>query len=1208
MLMRSVPALALIAFLALSTISMLISIVPPALAETNYSLEVLNTSIAPGEYVAYKVSYYGVGPYSVYIYLYTITGGLCSAIENIAEKLGTSPLALMESVWSENKVNKAPYQAYGYTVWIYNRLERKGLTASSTATVLRLRLVDLVTSVPRALENAPTSMLNLSLPYLAIGGASSGLPKICTMVAVCSALGCHYAFKSLLVVPLVMVKPRFESYYPCTLHLDTKDRKVFIELDVWGAVGLKVVGIDITSFGKKVLELSGADLSKYLLPGSRVMPDSAGHIAMYIDASKLSLGPGLYNVTIEFGTQLPSLAGLPKYFSQAAHVGLHSYIEWYHYTSGAIYLYMPYRSPAMMELSPVVMIGGAVAYPAPGLAVTFGKYSGYISRLVIAVAGVGSRSVDIVLKPLTKFSNEYVWAKSVRPPAVVPMESPSNMTGGLYTIVLRDAVTGKVLPYNKLCSIYTLAVDPLVEVIKGSTQPTVNETTMRIVVEKGVGPIILHIYGFAKGPRNITVYTLNSTSGKPVKLIAAAKEYRFPQKITELAKTNVNGAATIYVYAPLSSKLVGGRNVLLVTDGVVNASSYGYILPTVYWKKMPKAVSGKVELPGVNLTSPVVSAIHSAYGQLVLVVEGKPVDYLGDTVYVNAFAVPPSSAINVSIAEPSGAVLYSVCTSLPCTFAVPPLPEGSYSIVAHFKLSKPVAGLAPGAWLSATARFFNETFYLVSSMVVKPKILLVKLGALHGSKHLPIQKLVKETTVVKTGPFEGLDIALVLGTGFAPNDSVEAVLLNDTVVLMNVNANSIKLWSTNELGELVSSVGVPALLVPIMQSGLYAVTIVGEKSGASEPAYMIVVDRTVEAAKMVMSAVTAMRYAVEDELRALSSEIYILSTSLTSVIEALANETGALSSSVQSLGTNLASKISELEKLYTASYANLSKALSDIESGIEALSTSVKTIQSGLGAVSTNISTIKSGLEELKSSVSELRSALAALGESISALPTKIVTPLSLEIEKASKNVTATVSRVGSELSKALLSVNSSISSSIASLGTLVKSVELALEKSIASNTSALEKLVGQGFSRVMLGMAALSSEVKSVAKTLSSVNSLLLSMNATLGTLATKAQVQSLASALSSKISELSTSISAKLSTISSRLSDLSSKVSNVQSALTKVAKASQVAELSAKVSGVSSKLGTVQGLIIATLILAIIAAVSSSIALAQLRKGRAG
>jgi len=1213
--MRKCLGLALLALITFSALSIGISVVPQLLAQTGYSLKVLNTSIAPGEYVDYSLTYYGTGPYNVYVYIYAITGGLCSDVLSIAKKLGTTPLALMESVWSKNKVDKAPYRVYGYTIWAYNRLEKKNLAASGSPVTFRLRLVDLITSVPKSLENAPASMLNLSLPYLGIGGTVNHLPTICTMVAVCSSLGCSYSFKNLLVIPLVMVKPRFEAFYPCTMHLNAAAKKLFIELDVWGVVGARVTGIEIASHGKEVMSISGSSLLDYLVLNSNIVPNSAGHIALYLGASKLSLPDGLYNVSLSFNVTYPTLVGVPKHYSITYHLASAKYTalltEWYYYIDGVKYLYLPYTGLAMVSIRPIVLIGGALKKPVPWAAITYGKYSGYVSRLVIAVAGVKASSVDIVLKPVTKFSREYVWASNVKPPAAVSMEKPSNMTAGVYAVLIRNAATGKYIEYSKECSIYALGVLPIVEVVKSVAQPVVNESTSRIVVEKGVGPIVLHIYGFAKGPRTVEVYTLNSTSGKPVKLIAAAKEYHFPQKIVEVAKTSPNGAATVYVYVPLSTSLVGGKNVLLVTDGIVKAKNVSYILPTVYWRKLSTTVTGKAKLPGVDLASPIVTAIDRVYGQVLLVGEGKPLDHLGDTIYVNAFAAPPSSVTEINITSPTGISIYEVCTSIPCTFAVPPLPKGEYSVVAYFKLSKPVMGLAPGSWLAASASFFNTTFYTVSKMVVVPKVVLVKLGALPKAKPLPVLKLVRRTTLVKETPFEGLDVALVLGTGFAPNDSVVAVLLNGTDALMSVDYHSIELWSTNALGEIVSSVGKPALYIPIMQSGLYAITVVGKKSGSSEPAYMRIVDRTLVAARMVMGAVSTMRYAIEDELRALSSEIYVVSTSLTSVIEALANETGALSTSVSNLGTQLSSKIVELEKVYRASYANLSRALNEIESGIVELSKSVKTLQSGIGTVSANITAVQSSLGKLRASVAELSKALALLRASVSALPSKIVNPLSLEISKASKNVTKSIAAVGSELKSTLISVNSSIESSIASLETVVKSVGSAIESSIASNTTALEKLINERYSSLKAGIESLSSEARAISRTLGSISSLLESMNATLGTLATRAQVQSLEKVMLSKFSALSSSVAsanAKLSAVSSSLSVLNKKVSSVELALTKVAKASQVEQLSKRVSGVSSRLGIVQGLIIATLILSIIAAVSSSIALAQLRRGRQG
>ncbi|MEM4827851.1 MAG: hypothetical protein QXK07_07430, partial [Desulfurococcaceae archaeon] len=203
---------------------------------------------------------------------------------------------------------------------------------------------------------------------------------------------------------------------------------------------------------------------------------------------------------------------------------------------------------------------------------------------------------------------------------------------------------------------------------------------------------------------------------------------------------------------------------------------------------------------------------------LIVTRNGEPFDYLGDILEIVVLdGLEPGEKVNVSLVGPDLIELY-IGTAGPggklnLSQTIPSIPYGDYTVVID---------LPERGYSIQIPWYADET---ITNFTVYPKIVVTRLDSLE----VPV---VVGSTAVR-----------VFGSGFQPGRSGFVVLLNNTDSIASVNYHSYLFWTVNDDGILVGPGGAqPGITVPLLEPGVYSITLYRENYGVIEAGYVYVVN------------------------------------------------------------------------------------------------------------------------------------------------------------------------------------------------------------------------------------------------------------------------------------------------------------------------------------------------------------------------------
>ncbi|MEM0001702.1 MAG: hypothetical protein QW211_02265 [Desulfurococcaceae archaeon] len=415
-------------------------------------------------------------------------------------------------------------------------------------------------------------------------------------------------------------------------------------------------------------------------------------------------------------------------------------------------------------------------------------------------------------------------------------------------------------------------------------------------------------------------------------------------------------------------------------------------------------------------------------------------DYLGDYVIVTVYGLQPgekllkvylgASEVRSDLWFPSAPVA-DAQGILTFKFLVPSIPQGTYVV----RIVTSVAGEIIAVWEKNTTINYVE---------VVPKLLLVTLDSnlTSGRAILPI--------------LVGSGIVRVIGTGFKPGITMDAVIVNMTDAMRMILAN-VRYWSVDEKGILVGGKFAgqdiyPAILFPVMQPGKYEIRL-GYYDGAtpllSDPGFIYVVNNLT-----FVATVNDVNKVITTVNTGLSNMQTFINTTMTQ----LANQINT------ALGT-LASK-SDIDKVLTA--------ISDVKSAVVSVNSTVAAVGS---KVDTAVTTINSALASVRS---DLSGSILAVAGKVDAILDKVtviydnVTMIGIKIEKLD-NVVTKLDSLASQLAGAVNSINA-LSSKLDDLSRKVDAATSDVKTAVANVGNAVNAVSGK--------VDAVSSKVDNVGGT----------------------------------------------------------------------------------------------------------------------------
>ncbi len=665
--------------------------------------------------------------------------------------------------------------------------------------------------------------------------------------------------------------------------------------------------------------------------------------------------------------------------------------------------------------------------------------------------------------------------------------------------------------------------------------------------------VTLAAYGYGPAPNTLTI-----TLDKKLKIATVP-----------LGK---DGNATFTIILP--------KNVTYGAHYLWGRDSYGYeyslaiiVGSKAYWIKLP--------LPKVMVNT-ATNIVTAGYNGKTLIVCPYPVqfignaltytvrytgkcDYLGDEIEVVVSGLSPGDKIVVYFGNVEVATAVANSSGIAvASFTVPTLPQGSYEI----KVVTPYGTLYP--------QFFNGTMFLSVPAVIEPKIVLTDLN---NESLLP----------VLVGP----GIVKVIGTGFPVGAGFDAVLINGTDAITTFAAN-IRMWTTNDYGELVSTGGgAPAIYLPVLQPGAYEISLVytvGSTTEVSAAGVVYVVNNVsiVATSNELAKAISTLEAGLNDLAKMMSSAEASVLSAIKSLEGSLSKYSATLNSIVNSLNSvsskveSLASQVSDLKSYVANEIDNLKSEISAVSKTVSSLASiadEVKTLKSSIASLSETATKIEDIATKLSSSVSSITSTLSSISTKISDLSSAVST-----IESSLSTISSTVS----SNAKAIAGLSSSVST---------------LKSQVSTLSSTL--------SDVKSAISTIESSLSSVSKTVSSVASTLSALSASVSDIKSKlGEISSSLSTVSSNVASLNnkvSSLSSEVSNVKSSVASLQNNVKSLGNTLANV-KSSLSSEISSAKKSLQSSLGTVQVLVIVALILALIAAVASIFGAIQISRKLAG
>jgi len=689
------------------------------------------------------------------------------------------------------------------------------------------------------------------------------------------------------------------------------------------------------------------------------------------------------------------------------------------------------------------------------------------------------------------------------------------------------------------------------------------------------------------------------------------------------------GNATFTVTIP-SNATYGSHSIRGVDSWGYEQSLTVIVGARAYWVKLDEPINVPRVSAGYNNTRieirPCQTVIGIGYcGRCVVYNISSKFDYLGDRIKVIVAGLSPGDTVTIYFGDRAVKEAAANASGMvEVEFVVPSVPAGSYEI----SIQTPRETITPDQIL-----FFDGESYVTDVMPeVVPKVLLTTLDG-----YLPVMV--------------GAGIVKVIGTGFPPGTMFAAVLVNGTDALMFLSQNMWYLWTTDESGTLISMFVLPdgryaepALFIPMMEPGLYAISLVywnGTSWVASEPGYVYVVNNiSIMATK---DDVASVAFNVASILAALSDINASLSRQLTEATNLLVWLLNGISSQIAELQLTLIDAITGVTTSIDSAVASLSALITDTSSSImdrltavnssiisaitansAALSSKIDTVLSKIDALSSDIrealTTISTSLNNIATSINEINATLATVVIKVDAA-TKAVADVSSVVNVLSGKVDSLSSAV-SGLSGKVDALSSKVDSISNSVNTVSGKVDVlsgkvdSISNTISSVSGKVDALSGKvdSLSSAVSGLSgavnALGDKVDSVSRAVSDVGSAVSvlsgrvdALNGTVGTLAnTVSGLNNTVNSISNAVADLSS----KVNTVNSTVSSLSDKVDALNGKVSDIS--TSVSSTINKLDVVSGSVGTLQTYILVTLVLALIGAVAGIFAVVQLSRKLAG
>ncbi len=1151
--MSRILSILVASIIALSVLGNLVSaaVVLAQQPQQQFYAELMTPEAKPGNFVRVHVVLGSTGVW-IHYFIYNATWANGKWTCNISEAISakgwpSNVLYILTKSW-ENK---------GKYVYVYN-YAKKYVPAESSELEWNLTLQLFNAKELNGTIEGDVWKADLSLPYLGNthidpttgsvlpANASLGnynLSAVCVAIGVCGQTGCNWWYNNVTVLPYVIVKPRIVDSHPCSVQINVKARSnddaFYIHLLVYGAPWkVNISKINILNYTNivKSYTLSQLETGGYVLGGSlQAGLDGVINVSLKKIPAELYKAVGkawAFNITIALsytGLDLSTANSKIQY-------QLFDY-SWRNYDSIKL---------AAFDVAKIVaFIGSGVQKYEGAAAYIYGKWTN-VSSTYVAALGIPSGTVNVRLKPDNPtISGDYV-ISNVNIPNNLPVNLPNtNMTGGDYTLEIINATSGAIIDYDTYCSIYRLHVMPLVEIVGGDNvaQPAVENNTL--VVENADAYFKIAIYGFSKNGK-IHVITENG-SVELIPVPPSEAPTKLGNKITTIATLAADGNATVYVCVPLNKSLVGGRNIVKVTDGVFSYEISVELLPTAVWKKLDTALNG-LKLPAdlVDVVSSKVSAGHPYYGQVILVGKnGNVEDYLGDVIYIDAYAIPANTTnIYVYINATNGNMTVSIaCPSLPCVTVVPPLTSSyNYTVIVYFNTT-----VLSGANRYALARFYNTTYYIVTNMSVAPKIILVNPADIGFTPTLGYNK----TIVVKMPVALGSIMLAVVATGYPDSAVVTNVLINGTDALLGVNSH-IKNWRIVN-GTIVSTGNVtPGLVIPVLQPGVYAIEVLVNASVDTKPGLVIISNN--------LSNV-ATKEDVEKLAHLLNLTAFAMIQAMYQLYIQLNNVYNALYSSIEELKTLVTESSSKILESISISTSKILTAINTSTTTI--LTTINESLAKVISEATTNLNKIASTIEDVEKLISETLDKVSSIESDIK----EAIQDINKISDKVEKAVSEAASKIVDEVSTALKS-----------------QLSTAISDAVKEIKGSIEAIVSENLKNV-----ATKSDLSAVASKLSTAIDTINSIKSDLGTVR----------------GDLST-VKSSVEGLKSEISNVKSALSNVQQKLGSVE--GKIGSLESKEKSLESAVGGLQTLIIVAIILALIAAATAVFTAIQISKKLAG
>ncbi|MEM1804286.1 MAG: hypothetical protein QXR80_07295, partial [Desulfurococcaceae archaeon] len=235
---------------------------------------------------------------------------------------------------------------------------------------------------------------------------------------------------------------------------------------------------------------------------------------------------------------------------------------------------------------------------------------------------------------------------------------------------------------------------------------------------------------------------------------------------------------------------------------------------------------------------------------LIVTRNGEPFDYLGDILkIVVSEGLAPGEKVIVKLDGSISIVIYDGTAGpegeLNLSQTIPSIPHGNYTVVIN---------LTERGYSIQIPWYADET---KTSFTVYPKIVVTRLDSLE----VPV---VVGSTAVR-----------VFGSGFDPEWSGFVVLLNNTDSIASVNYHSYLFWTVNDDGILEGPGGAqPGITVPLLEPGVYSITLYRENYGVIEAGYVYVVNELANVA-------------TKTDVEGIMSKLEVISTRINDVLSNL---------------------------------------------------------------------------------------------------------------------------------------------------------------------------------------------------------------------------------------------------------------------------------------------------------------------------------